>query len=67
MPRGDRTGPVGYGPMTGRGAGFVLVFRCRDISIPCVEDSGEEAAVLVFMAVDKALGINFIQQVCLFG
>jgi hypothetical protein len=22
MPRGDRTGPVGYGPMTGRGAGF---------------------------------------------
>ncbi len=22
MPRGDRTGPWGYGPMTGRGAGF---------------------------------------------
>lgn len=22
MPRGDRTGPLGYGPMTGRGAGY---------------------------------------------
>jgi len=22
MPRGDRTGPLGFGPMTGRGAGF---------------------------------------------
>jgi hypothetical protein len=22
MPRGDRTGPMGMGPMTGRGAGF---------------------------------------------
>ena len=22
MPRGDRTGPMGFGPMTGRGAGF---------------------------------------------
>lgn len=22
MPRGDRTGPMGYGPMTGRGAGY---------------------------------------------
>jgi hypothetical protein len=22
MPRGDRTGPIGRGPMTGRGAGF---------------------------------------------
>ena len=22
MPRGDRTGPAGMGPMTGRGAGF---------------------------------------------
>jgi len=22
MPRGDRTGPMGYGPMTGRGMGY---------------------------------------------
>ena len=22
MPRGDRTGPMGFGPMTGRGAGY---------------------------------------------
>jgi hypothetical protein len=22
MPGGDRTGPLGYGPMTGRGAGY---------------------------------------------
>jgi hypothetical protein len=29
MPGGDRTGPVGMGPMTGRGAGF-----CAGSSIP---------------------------------
>lgn len=29
MPRGDRTGPVGYGPITGRGAGF-----CRGFPVP---------------------------------
>ncbi|MEW6363466.1 MAG: DUF5320 domain-containing protein [Acidobacteriota bacterium] len=26
MPRGDRTGPVGMGPMTGRGAGYCAGF-----------------------------------------
>ena len=26
MPGGDRTGPMGYGPMTGRGAGFCAGF-----------------------------------------
>jgi hypothetical protein len=26
MPRGDRTGPMGWGPMTGRGAGFCAGF-----------------------------------------
>ncbi|HPN55527.1 MAG TPA: DUF5320 domain-containing protein, partial [Candidatus Omnitrophota bacterium] len=29
MPRGDDTGPVGTGPMTGRGAGF-----CAGYSMP---------------------------------
>ncbi len=29
MPGGDRTGPAGFGPMTGRGAGF-----CADYSVP---------------------------------
>jgi hypothetical protein len=29
MPRGDRTGPAGFGPMTGRGAGF-----CGGSAIP---------------------------------
>lgn len=29
MPRGDKTGPMGYGPMTGRGAGF-----CAGLSVP---------------------------------
>ena len=29
MPRGDRTGPMGMGPMTGRGAGF-----CAGYSAP---------------------------------
>ncbi|MCU0858887.1 MAG: DUF5320 domain-containing protein [Pontiellaceae bacterium] len=27
MPRGDRTGPAGAGPMTGRGAGFCAGFN----------------------------------------
>lgn len=29
MPGGDRTGPLGYGPMTGRGAGY-----CAGYSVP---------------------------------
>lgn|GEM_PF-1388060 len=29
MPRGDRTGPLGMGPLTGRGAGF-----CAGFNIP---------------------------------
>ncbi len=29
MPRGDRRGPAGFGPMTGRGAGF-----CAGYSVP---------------------------------
>lgn len=29
MPRGDGTGPMGMGPMTGRAAGF-----CNDYSVP---------------------------------
>jgi len=29
MPRGDRTGPLGAGPMTGRGAGY-----CAGYSVP---------------------------------
>lgn len=27
MPRGDRTGPTGQGPLTGRGAGYCAGFR----------------------------------------
>ena len=67
MPRGDGTGPVGYGPMTGRGAGFVQVFRCPDISIQWEEDSEEEAVALVFMAVDEDIDISIMLQACLFG
>jgi hypothetical protein len=29
MPRGDRTGPTGFGPMTGRGTGF-----CAGYAVP---------------------------------
>jgi hypothetical protein len=29
MPRGNRTGPMGMGPMTGRGAGY-----CAGFSVP---------------------------------
>jgi hypothetical protein len=29
MPRGDRTGPAGFGPMTGRGTGF-----CAGYAVP---------------------------------
>jgi hypothetical protein len=30
MPRGDRTGPAGAGPMTGRGAGFCAKSNAAD-------------------------------------
>jgi hypothetical protein len=35
MPRGDRTGPAGIGPMTGRAAGF-----CAGYSVPGFMNSG---------------------------
>jgi hypothetical protein len=35
MPGGDRTGPAGFGPMTGRGAGF-----CAGYSVPGFTNSG---------------------------
>ncbi len=35
MPRGDRTGPAGMGPMTGRGAGF-----CAGYNVPGFMNSG---------------------------
>lgn len=35
MPRGDRTGPMGMGPMTGRGAGY-----CAGNSVPgCMDEA----------------------------
>lgn len=34
MPRGDRTGPWGQGPMTGRGAGY-----CAGFGVPGYENS----------------------------
>ncbi|MFH1079175.1 MAG: DUF5320 domain-containing protein [Pseudomonadota bacterium] len=34
MPRGDRTGPSGMGPMTGRGAGF-----CAGYNVPGFADA----------------------------
>ncbi len=35
MPRGDRTGPLGNGPMTGRGAGY-----CSGSGIPGYKNAG---------------------------
>jgi hypothetical protein len=35
MPGGDRTGPLGYGPMTGRGAGF-----CSGYGTPGYSNAG---------------------------
>lgn len=34
MPRGDKTGPMGMGPMTGRGAGY-----CNGFATPCYANS----------------------------
>jgi len=34
MPRGDRTGPMGIGPMTGRGAGFCGGFNAPGYANP---------------------------------
>jgi len=35
MPRGDRTGPMGEGPMTGRGAGY-----CAGYDVPGCDNPG---------------------------
>lgn len=35
MPRGDRTGPDGMGPMTGRGMGFCAGFDTPGFMNPC--------------------------------
>jgi hypothetical protein len=34
MPRGDRTGPMGYGPMTGRGAGYCAGYPTPGFGAP---------------------------------
>ena len=34
MPRGDRTGPAGMGPMTGRGAGYCAGFQVPGFANP---------------------------------
>lgn len=34
MPGGDRTGPLGHGPMTGRGAGFCAGYAAPGYSTP---------------------------------
>ena len=34
MPRGDRTGPAGMGPMTGRGAGYCAGFQAPGFANP---------------------------------
>lgn len=34
MPGGDRTGPMGYGPMTGRGAGFCAGYAAPGYANP---------------------------------
>ncbi len=34
MPRGDRTGPMGAGPMTGRGAGYCAGFNASGFANP---------------------------------
>ena len=36
MPRGDRTGPRGFGPMTGRGAGFCAGYTMPGYMNPVV-------------------------------
>lgn len=42
MPRGDGTGPMGMGPVTGRGAGFVPVLQLRAMQIQQEDSAGEE-------------------------
>ena len=40
MPRGDRTGPWGRGPMTGRGAGYCAGFEGSGFANPVGRDIG---------------------------
>jgi hypothetical protein len=40
MPRGDRTGPMGIGPMTGRGAGYCAGYPVPGYANPLVPGRG---------------------------
>jgi hypothetical protein len=40
MPRGDRTGPAGFGPMTGRGAGYCSGYSMPGFANPWVPRGG---------------------------
>ena len=40
MPRGDRTGPMGFGPMTGRGAGYCAGFGMPGFMNPAGRGGG---------------------------
>ena len=45
MPRGDKTGPMGVGPMTGRGSGLCMgigtAVRCAELGLGSVLGSAE--------------------------
>jgi len=56
MPRGDGTGPMGMGPMTGRGAGFCAGFAVPGYANPIGYGFGFER--------DEALGECFMRPVC---
>jgi len=56
MPRGDGTGPMGMGPMTGRGAGFAQVLPFQVMQIQSVTDLDSNG--------DEALGECFMRPVC---
>jgi len=44
MPRGDRTGPRGMGPMTGRRAGYCADYRCLAMPMQGLESARERAS-----------------------
>jgi len=46
MPGGDRTGPIGAGPMTGRGAGYCAGYNMPGIMLPVCQ-VGQEPVIMV--------------------
>jgi hypothetical protein len=60
MPRGDGTGPRGFGPMTGRGAGFCAGYPMPGFANPWVPGRGRGIGRGFGRAIGQTWGSRFL-------